>query len=300
VPLPVLGDAAGLLDWTREWQHGRDPERLRRLHEASARIREDKIPAYTVDADEGDSDVLRDIFLRVNKGGRPLAWDEVHHALCDGRDAGDPSTLAELAAALSELGFGTPDQTDLLRCLVAWQGLDVTRAMTEHEGTAPGFLARATVEALPTLRRVFDFLRRHAENPHLRLLPRAAPLTVLTRFFRLHPGPAARNLRLLRRVIWRSLLGPEDDPTFERRGVSAIGGDEHASVQALLKLVPKQPPASLALPESFDARAADSRLALLALHALGPRSLATGLPVDVPRCLDDPAEHDAFRRVVSG
>jgi hypothetical protein len=298
VPVPQLLDPSKLTEWVFNWPHGRDQALRRAVFEAGARIREYTIPAYTVETE--DEGVLREIFHRVNKYGKRLDWQEVHDALLGAR-AGPihPSTLDELADELVTVGIGRPHEQDqLLRCLVAFEGLDVTRSFDEHYRNEPEFLAGTAGAALPTLRRVFDFLSSQAGIIHLRLLPRSAPLTVLTRFFRLHPEPSTRSLQLLRRWLWRSILGARDydERTFQRRGVSDIDENEEASVQRLLQFLPKQQPL-FELPARFDARAADSRLAMLSLTALAPRDPSTGQAIEPAGVIDD-GSIDAFRRIV--
>jgi hypothetical protein len=145
-----------------------------------------------------------------------------------------------------------------------------------------------------------SFLENYAEILHLRLLPRSTPLPVLTRFFALHPEPKDRSLTLLSRWTWRALLGKAlfDERTLLRRAVSAIvKDDEEGSIQSLLKLVPKQAPPELILPAQFDARSADSRIALLGLTSLKPLDIYDGNPIDVAALIEED-EIGAFRKII--
>ncbi len=294
VPAPILLDSAALSEWVFQWPH-KDDEALRgRLFDAGRRLREYRVPLYVVDTD--DEDLLREIFVRINETGRKLAWNEVHDALFGGA-GGPPSTLEELADQLAELGMGKPPNQGLLQpCLVAVRGLDPTQTFGELRGNLDG----AVEEALPAMRRVLSFLRTRAAIPHLRLLPLAAPLAPLARFFAVHPEPLARTRELLVRWLWRSLFGPRryDERTLQRRGVRAVGDDEEDSVQKLLALVTNERTSSFTLPAAFDARAAESRLALLGMTSLSPRDLTAGVPVDVA-ALIEAADTGAFRRIVS-
>jgi hypothetical protein len=278
VPLTQMFDASNLSEWVHDWKH-QDDEQLRRVvFEAGTRVRDYQIPSVTVVVDDADS--IRQIFYRLNSSGRPLEWEVIQHALYGARsNAGQPATLAELADALAELQMGRFDEQELLHCLTAF------------EGTA--------AQALPTLRRVLGFIREHGKIPHERLLPRTAPLIVLTRFFRLHPEPTARSLELLTRWLWRSLLATKqfDERTFQRQGVAEVDEHEEPSVQRLLELVPSDNPHTFIYPEHFDAKAADSRIALLGLVSLTPRDLDSGQPLDVAALLDT---HAKFRRILSG
>ena len=300
LPLTALLDSAQLSEWVHNWAHSKDRELRAKVFEAGTRIREYKLPLYSVDVAETEAEVLREIFKRVNTSGRPLQWRVIHDALYGAHSASTaPSTISELIAALTELGVGTMDEDVALRCLIAFEGRDVTRSYKELERDSPGFLAGTASRALPTLRRVLGFLRAQAEVVHLRLLPSTAPLSVLTRFFRLHPEPSARSFELLTWWLWRCLLASDrvDDRTLQRRGISQIDADdEEKSVQVLLGLVPQLDPREFRIPERFDARAAASRLCLLGLASLQPRELDTGLPIDVAVLLET-FDLDAFRSI---
>jgi hypothetical protein len=300
VPLTALLDGAQLSEWVHNWAHGNHRELRAKVFAAGTRIREYKIPLYSVDVAETDASVLREIFQRVNTSGRPLKWNVIHDALYGAHVEGpSPSTINELIVALQHLGVGAMDEDAALRSLIAFEGRDVTRSYKELERESPGFLAGTAARALPTLRRVLGFLRTHAEIVHLRLLPSTAPLSVLARFFRLHPEPSSRSFELLTWWLWRCLLASDrvDDRTLQRRGISQlVADDEEKSVQVLLGLVPRLDPGDFRAPERFDARAAASRLCLLGLTSLQPRDLDTGLPIDIAELVET-ADLEAFRPI---
>lgn len=297
VPVAHLLDASGLSEWIFNWQHSGDPSLRSAVFQAGARLRQYRVPQYVVETD--DDSLLKEIFFRVNNTGRALKWPEVHDALF-GEPSERPSTLGDLASELQRLGMGHPDEDQLHSCLIAYKGLDVTRSFSEHYRRDPEVLRDAVQDALPALRRVLSFLKREAEIPHLRLLPRSLPLVVLTRFFHLFPEPSARSSQLLARWTWRTLLSTAayDERTLLRRGVAGIKeDDEEGSVQVLLSLVPNARPDAFVLPARFDARAAESRLALLAMASLGPLDPRDGHPLDVA-ALIEARDVDAFRIIV--
>lgn len=299
VPVAQLLDASALSEWVFHWPHGGDSNLRAAVFQAGRLIREYRIPLYVVETD--DEQKLRDIFYRINNFGKSLEWADVHDALF-GHRGEHPSTLRELAVELQALGMGRPEEEQLLSCLVAFKGLDVTRNIAEHYRKDARVLAGAVQEALPALRRVLSFFKLHAEIPHLRLLPRALPLVVLTRFFAVYPEPNPRTFSLLARWTWRLLLGTGsyDERTLLRRGVAAIQeGDEEESVQTLLALVPKERRDPYVLPGRFDARAADSRVALVGMSSLGPLGLKDGTPIDVAALIE---QYDvaAFRWILPG
>lgn len=297
VPVAHLLDASDLSEWIFRWPHSSDASLRSSVFQAGTRLRQYRVPLYVVETD--DEELLKDIFFRTNNSGKALEWKEVHDALF-GDSADRPTTLADLASELQQLGMGRPDEEQLHSCLVAFKGLDVTRSFAEHYRKDPDVLRDAVRDALPAIRRVLSFLKRDAEIPHLRLLPRSIPLVVLTRFFHLFPDPSARSAQLLARWTWRTVLTTAlyDERTLLRRGVAVIAGDdEEAGVQALLALVPQSEPADFILPARFDARAAESRIALLAMASLTPLDLCDGSRIDVPSLIEE-RDAAAFRTIV--
>jgi hypothetical protein len=295
VELPRLRESGELNAWLLEWPHRDDKQLNREVILAGTRIRDYRIPLYVVETSEDD--VLREIFFRVNKSGKPLDWSEVHDALYGNR-GDEPTTLTDLADALSELAMGRREEDELVVDMAAALGLDPTRNLKEHRdrGDWPDDAAART---LPALKQALLFLKKRAEIPHLRLLPRSFVVGVVARFFALHPSPGARSKTLLVRWVWRALLldGGVDVRTLSRRAVASIQGDEEESVQALLATAPKKR-TTVALDETFDGRAAQSKLAALAMVSLKPRSLESGRPLDVAHLLEEEGV-EAFKNVVA-
>lgn len=297
VPVAQLFDAAELSEWVHNWTHGSDASLRSIVFQAGARIRQFEVPMYIVET--SDDKLLREIFYRINKSGKPLDWPEVYDALF-ARTGRQPSTLHELADDLATLGMGRPGEDLLLQCLVAFKGLDVTRNIAEHYSKDQHALESGIEEAVAALRSVLSFLRRNAEIPHLRLLPRSIPLVVLTRFFGVYPDPQSRAIQLLTRWTWRALVNAPyyDERTVLRHGVAGITSkDEEVSVQNVLRTVPSELRTPYSLPGRFDARAAESRLALLGMASLSPRDLTTGEPIEVANLIEQKGV-DAFRRIV--
>jgi hypothetical protein len=291
VPAPLLLDASRLSEWVLDWPHSREVLLRQALFEAGKRLREYPVPFYVVDAT--DESLLKEIFYRINNSGQKLDWSEIHDALFS-KAGKTPSTLEGLADALSELGMGRVENDTLLQCLLAVRGLDVTQNLSEHRRRDQDVLKNAVREALPPLRRVLSFLRESAEIPHVRLLPRALPLVVLTRFFTLHAEPNRRTRELLTRWVWRLFMtvGTFDERTMLRRGVRVIEpGEEEKSTQELLKLIPKRSETSFTMPTVFDPRAAASRVVLVALTTLAPKNLVTGERLDVATIIESEEAH---------
>ena len=264
-----------MTEWVFQWSHGKNEALRKAVFDAGSRLRESRLPLYIVHT--ADEQRLRDIFYRTNHFGKRLTWDEVHDALF-GFTGDSPSTMGDLALELAGLGMGRPDEGLLLPCLVAFRGLDATRSVGEHYQRSPDVMRSAVREALPAVRGALSFLKRYVEIPHLRLLPRSTALPVLTRFFALHPEPKARTAHLLSRWVWRAILEPGaiDERNLLRKGVASIVRSEEESVQLLLALLPRVAATEYSLPDRFDARGADSRLAMLGLASLRPVDLDSG------------------------
>lgn len=276
VPVAQLLNASGLMEWMFTWQHSKDSELRTAVFEAGTRLREYQVPLYTVETEE--ESVLRDIFYRTNTFGKVMAWEDVHKALFS-KPGAYPSTLSDLSEVLETKHMGRLTQQQLLTSLLAFEGLDSTRNLTDHARRGGekelDKLQTSVQDALPALGRVLDFLRNDAEIPHLRLLPRILPFVVLTRYFRLFPNPSSRSLQLLARWTWRVLTGLAlfDERTMLRYGVVSLHpGNDEVQAQRLLHLTPTELPKQLQyqLPSRFDARATDSRLALCAMYHQQP------------------------------
>ena len=298
VPITQLLDASTLSEWVFNWKHAKDSELRKSVFEAGARIRQYEIPLYVVET--GDEKLLRDIFYRINDSGKRMKWEDIHDALF-GRKSDEPSTLSGLADELKALGVGRPSEDQLLSAIIAFKGLDATRSISEHYRRDPEILRDAVSDALPALRQVLIFLKTHAEIPHLRLLPRSLPFFVLTKFFGLYPEPNRRTINLLVRWTWRTLLGIKsvDERTLLRHSLDAIKGDEaERTMQILLAEIPRTRGSGFTLPQKFDARAADSRIVLIALSSLHPLDPENGKSIDISDLIE---EHDlnAFRKIIS-
>jgi hypothetical protein len=299
VPVAQMLDAATLSEWVFNWPHMQDTALRQAVFDAGARIRQYKVLLYTIETE--DQDIAKDIFYRTNNAGKPLKWAEVYDALF-GHPTAQPSTLGALADELALLGMGRPDERQLLPCLLAYQGLDATRNVAEHQRKGTNELQGIDDGVLTVLRSVLSFLRHEAGIPHLRLLPQAAPLVVLSRFFRLFPEPNDRTMQLLTRWTWRVLLrNPQiTERAILRQGVAILktGNAEDNALQ-LLKLIPNTIPVDLEyrLPSRFNARTAENRLAMLGLVSLYPLVGPAQPVLDIPHLIEL-FDLEAFRTII--
>lgn len=271
VPTNALGSSVETLKWAKS----RPEEIANRAFEVSKALREYRLPLYIVS--NAGEEVLREIFDRLNGSGKALTSSQVFNALHGGGQE-QPSSLKALASQLGSLRFGYLEEDLLLTVLFAVTGLDVTRGLVEQARDPR--LAGALASSEAALSRTIVFLKTHARIPHVRVLPYRLALQVLARFFALHPKPRSRSLELLSRWVWRGAITGmhgEGSRAFEREQFRSIGQDEEASVQKLLASIPRREETPLPFEDFRIRKKAQSRIQALALLALGPRHLATGV-----------------------
>ncbi|MCE7874606.1 DUF262 domain-containing protein [bacterium CPR1] len=285
VALPHLLDATELSEFVHEWAYGANRAYRSALFEAGTRIRQYEVPVYTVET--GDEDVLREIFYRINKSGKPLDWPDVYDALYGHDGSGDMTTLAELASHLSNLGFGKIAVESLTPVILAMRGLDVTRPLGQYLDKDRSILEGAAQQGAEVLPRVIAFLRR-SHIPHIAFLPRMLVLESLARFFLLHPEPSGRSITLLSRWLWRVLtaVGGFEERTFRRHAVAQITEDEQASIQAMLQHAASVR-TELRLDGASDTRSARCRLVLLGLSLFKPENLADGACIELAHLVEN-------------
>ncbi len=269
IPLVHFFDVTTLQEWLFDlMQKTGDRGYNEQAFDVATRIRNYRVPVYVVETE--DERVAREIFVRINDSGRRMAAHEVFTALAPVSvplDRGPAAIAARLSGILGEIAPNVV--TKVARALVS---NDVTGGaspkVTNHE--------RWMEDTEKALDEALQFLRQ-CKVLHTRLLPaRLTPLVTLARFFSRHPEPSERNLRLLRRWLWRGFFGEAlgSDAKTLRRAVVAVTDDEDASVQALLAQVPRHPQAP-PLPAVFDARNGMARLAALVMalqHPADPTS----------------------------
>jgi Protein of unknown function DUF262 len=276
LPVRVALESRTLLGWLRDHADALDSDEIDRADAMAGALRDYKIPAYVIE--QNDEGLLRDVFDRVNSAGRPINRAQVFHALFGG-DTESASSAAVVAELVHER-FGELDEQRVVQSLLAIRGGNIARDLHGEFGANedPAEWFDLTTQALA---RVIRFLR-WLGVPHLELVPSAFPLPVLAAFFHLHPEPDPRNERLLARWVWRgwahgygragqtpalrlavqltnpTKLSPEEAPA------------EFDAVTALLETLPDMVPATKLT--GFNTKSAASRLAMLALAEIGPRS----------------------------
>lgn len=294
IPVREVLESRRLIAWLREHGEDLEAEDYELADVLGGALRDYRIPIYVV---EGDNEsLLREVFDRVNSAGKPITRAQVFHALfASETEAGSPSMVVE---GLRRHAFGQIDEGRVVQTLLAIRGGDVQRDIHEEfgEDEDPAEWYDRTEEALG---RAIIFLK-DSGVPHIRLAPSTFPLPVLGAFFHLHRDPAPWVLRLLSRWLWRGFVhgfGGRDGgqtPAL-RRAVRTINPrkmasshdapTEYEAVLALLEFVEDQPAPSTTM-QPFRTDTAISRLLLLALASLNPRT-PDGQLLDVPNVLNE-------------
>jgi hypothetical protein len=279
LPLFLALDATALSEWMPQ-ELPRDVKR--RYFEVGRRLREYPIPIYIVEVD--DVEVLRHVFDRVNSTGKSLTRDDVFDAIVGSRIVvGDHAGLELVNEQIRDLGFGTLDRSTILKAFEAIRGEAIGKSNPRliDPKSAEGDLLRAA----RALRRTILFLRERASIPHAAVTPYELPLIVLSRFFSLFEQPAERNLVLLRRWLWRGAIAERlsgASGSIQQHVDDVTAGDEHGSVQALLKRTgaPIPPAPGRDAEEPFSIAHARGKMIVCALISHHPRDLITGEKID--------------------
>ncbi|MEU3354169.1 DUF262 domain-containing protein [Streptomyces sp. NPDC037389] len=237
LPVWVAGDNRRLLSWqrARPWLTEEDFDLCDAVGTA---IRTYEIPMYEIEGD--DERALTEIFDRINTSGKSLKRAEVFRALHSAPLDVQPSDIEALRERVALLEFGDFTAQILMQSVMAVRGGKVDRDF-RHEFKDDADRHRAFAQTEKSLRLVVDFLRTDAGIPHLRLLPYALFVPVLTRYVALFGRPEGRGAELLRRWIWRGSVGgatPQGNTVALRRNASAVEEDPVASANRLLVLLP--------------------------------------------------------------
>jgi hypothetical protein len=287
VPMRRVVDTNEFVSWLLEFRDdGATEEQVKAATELGNQLRDYRIPVSLVrNAEEHE---LRDIFDRMNTFGRRLTQAEVFQSLHTASGGSEPADLRALVDEVRNLGFGSLQEDTVLRAVLALRGGDPYRDFRK-EFSDDEDPAKAFADTSAALRLAVDFLQREAGIPHLRALPYAYVVPVLTRFFALHGDASARSRVLLRRWVWRDAAaggsGGSGAASVLRRAAQAIDANEAASVQRLLGLAPADPAPKTDL-RSHQLNRAAGRINLALLAQLHPLDLRTDEEVDVPALLD--------------
>jgi hypothetical protein len=272
VPLSVLADPARFRVWTR--QTSWSDEVLAHLDHVATRILDFTLLLYVVEA--ADEDVPREIFVRINTSGAHMTAAEVFHALPGGHaPRGGRIDLSQLGGVAADTGFGALEPSELLQVVLSAAGLDPT----QRPENLPQEALPPQDEIGEALRRTLRFLMEDARVPLRRLLPYRVVISLLMRFFLLHPEPNELSRKRLVRWLWRgAVTGSHQwaEVSRVRATIAALDEDEEASIDRLLRHLSPRPTEPWRL-RGFHQRMTHSRIELLALLDRRPLHLS-GVP----------------------
>jgi hypothetical protein len=237
LPVWVAGDNRRLIAWQRErpWLTN---EEYDLCDSVATAIRTYEIPMYEIEGD--DEQALREIFDRMNTFGKTLKRAEIFQALHSTPLDVQPSDLDALRDRTAGLDFGDFSPQLLMQSVMATRGGQVDRDFRQ-EFKDDEDRQHAFARTEKALRLVVDWLRGEAGIPHLRLLPYALYVPVLTRYAALFGHPTGRGSELLRRWVWRGAAvgaAPQGNTVALRRNASAVYDDPVASATRILGLLP--------------------------------------------------------------
>lgn len=288
IPLPDLFDLGRAFAWLQENPDA--AEYANEIQRLTGLLRDVEVAASVIE--EGDEALLRDIFDRINSAGKRLRGSEIFDAI-HGAGSGSSGQLSMSAIADrldTRTEFGRfPDQT-IYQAILVVRHPDLTRNVrSEFSGdreAAVNFSADTQADAYrrgeESLFHVIRFLQSNAGIPHSTFVPFRFHLLVLARFFAHFPSPAARNLELLSRWVWRSTTLSEPlGYTGSTANIRTLANlvqpdDENGSVQRLLEATHADRGPSVPSVTAFRTNKSSGKLILGALWALNPVNPATG------------------------
>jgi hypothetical protein len=280
VPLSDLGDLRRLGKWLRDCSL--DEQGARRVEEVQQRLLDYELPGYLMETDNVDA--LRGVFARLNSTGVRMQSHEVFQALLG--DSGSPSPtrrfdLASLQAAVDVDGFGAPPLGEILKAALAISGLDWTRRLEELGNDASTKLV-IVEDAKSALEQTVAFLQAPLDGelpgagiPAYALIPYPIIFVILSRWFYFFPDSDANSRRMLVRWVWKGVA----TGFHQRSSVSAMSAQVRAirinepdnSLRRLVEAVGAPQTFEWGL-DPFHARHAASRVEILALLSLAPKS----------------------------
>lgn len=288
IPLPVIFNLQEILRWFAKY-----PEISDRLDEATTvtrTIRQFEVPAYLVSGQ--DTEVLQNIFDRMNNYGKRLSRTEIFSALNAGSEdlAGESLTLGGIAEHIDlRHSFGRIDNDTVLAAILARRGAEVRRDIRneftadEDEGRDAAYSAGEEA-----LHRAVAFLQQQAGVPHISMLAYRYLLVVLARVFAFYPIPDVRSLQLLRRWYWQAAVaGPEQfrggTPNAARVLLTQVVAPTDdakatldASVAGLLAAVKSKANINLTSLHRFSTNEAATKMMLCVWWAVEPRDPSRG------------------------
>jgi hypothetical protein len=276
VPLYILFDSSALRNWfTHE---AMDPELIELASDVAWNIRRYQVAAHVIQNDNPAATM--EIFERLNTSGVNLTSADLFSAFAA---ADNPANSSRNITSATELiaertGFGLISESIVMRAILAVRSDDPIAASEIPYGD----FGSAYDEGVEALNRAVVFLQENAGIPHVSFLAFSRLLVALTRFFAIHPTPDTRNLRLLRRWVWRaSLLDDQsshhgDSRTALRRHLRSIpAARTSTTLQSMLRSLPIQSPYYPST-DPFRIGTSTTRMLLCSWWSREPKDLRTG------------------------
>jgi hypothetical protein len=273
----------------RKATDGLSAEDIKRVDVLQARFKEAFVPVETITTPEREQVAI--IFERVNRAGVPLDTFQLLSAWTWSPEFDLTESFRELAAEVEPFGFEKIENESnlLIRCCAAVISNDASPAtiVNLHGPTVRERFQEVRTGVLGAI----DFLRQALNVFSLDVMPFPAMVVPLAKFFATtstdgyHPTSAQR-VELVR-WLWRSF--------FSRRYSSGVGRALATDIAALAKLradeVTKISNFSCSvdsrffLENTFGLGSVNTRTFLLLLASLSPKSLMSGVPVNLQEVL---------------
>lgn len=290
IPLPDLFDLGRAFAWLQ-----RNPDAAEyapEIQRVTGLLRDVQVPASVIE--EGDEQLLREIFDRINSAGKRLRGSEIFdavHGATGGPGGVSMSSISDRLDKRTEFGR-LPDQT-IYQAILVIRHPDLTRNIrSEFSGDREAAVAFASDRQEDAYHRgedallhVVRFLQSTAGIPHSTFVPFRFHILVLARFFAHFPKPSARNLELLSRWVWRSTaLAASLGYTGSTANIRSLAnlvqpGDESGSVRRLIEATQVERTITMPDVRSFRTNNSSGKMIIGALWALQPVNPATKKPL---------------------
>lgn len=263
---------------------------LQRIQDVARAFQNYKIPVIQI-KQTGLTEAV-EIFARLNSKGQSMTADQMVSALLYRQDSAQPFDLAaEITSSMEILashGLGGIDRTLVLRALLAATGEDIYRTdWTRIAQTRREELLGSLRSVLPRVNMSLDaaarFLKDEVGVTTDRLLPYAMQLVVISSLHFAAPEPSPAQRAVLRRWFWVTSFAqwfgganPSRVNALVRDVMDNVAQDRETPQFTAFDLATPASP----LPRSFDMRSARTRVLLLVMFSLGPRSRSGAVIAD--------------------
>jgi hypothetical protein len=239
-----------------------------------------QIPVVQIDG--APLDQIGQVFERINSSGRSLTMVDLMAVTWRG-EYNLGAAISEIANNIISLGYGELSQSQIMKCISAAAGFGIKkndfsklRELTLDE------ISAAVNIAHDSIRRAFDFLRRHVSLPDATYLPEAKQFICLSEFFRICERPNEGQLAKLVQWFWATSISRSlPISNAEVNGLDIENIRAFCSGKALILPVLEAQHIKEVLSDTFDLRTVGSVTTALVLIQKKPASSLSGVPIDV-------------------